>query len=55
MDRQHDDDEREATIPAAKRDGRDGVDPETLPGEFADDLRVNRFTTPPEPKSGDTT
>jgi hypothetical protein len=40
----------EETFPAAKRDGREGVDPHTEPGEFADDMRTNRFTPPPEPK-----
>ena len=34
----------------AKRRGRDGVDPETLPGEFLDEMRMNRFTPPPDPQ-----
>ena len=33
----------------AKRTGRDGVDPESQPGEFADDVRINRFEQPPPP------
>lgn len=40
----------EESLPKAKRTGRDGVDRETLPGEFADDMRVNRSTPPPEPE-----
>ena len=38
------------TEPAANRSGKDGVDPESVPGEFADDVRVNRSTPPPDPK-----
>ena len=34
----------------AKRTGREGTDPESQPGEFSDDMRVNRFTPPPPPK-----
>jgi hypothetical protein len=34
----------------AKRTGREGADPESQPGEFADDMRFNRFTPPPPPK-----
>lgn len=34
----------------AKRTGRDGNDPESQPGEFADDVNVNRFTPPPPPR-----
>jgi hypothetical protein len=33
----------------AKRTGRDGANPESQPGEFADDVAVNRFTSPPPP------
>ncbi|HUP63698.1 MAG TPA: hypothetical protein VM557_00255 [Thermoanaerobaculia bacterium] len=40
----------EATEPRAKRTGREGVSPESQPAEFADDLRTNRFTPPPDPK-----
>lgn len=39
----------EASEPGAKRTGREGVDPESLPGEFADDMAVNRFEPPPDP------
>jgi hypothetical protein len=39
----------EETLPNAKRTGREGVDPEALPAEYADDMRVNRFTPPSEP------
>src|SRR5688572_26423979 len=38
------------TEPAARRSGKDGVDPQSVPGEFADDVRVNRSTPPPAPK-----
>ena len=41
----------ELTVPEAKRRDREGVDPRTEPGEFADDVRVNRFTPPPDPPS----
>lgn len=51
----HDDRRDEETIPKAKRTGREGVDPESLPGEYADDMRVNRFTPPPEPGESDET
>ena len=34
----------------AKRTGREGIDPESQPAEFTDDMRVNRFTPPPPPK-----
>ena len=36
-----------------KHDGRESPDPRNLPCEFADDMRVNRFTPPPEPPEGD--
>lgn len=39
--------------PEAKRTGREGVDPKNEPAEFADDMRVNRFTPPPEPHERD--
>ena len=42
--------EKEQREGEAKRTGRDGVDPESQPGEFGDDMRVNRFTPPPPPK-----
>ena len=45
--------ERDQTIPEAKRRGRDGVDPESQPGEFSDEMRVNRFTPPPDPPAKD--
>ena len=35
--------------PEAKRTGRDG-EGENLAAEFADDMRVNRFTPPPDPE-----
>jgi hypothetical protein len=41
----------ELTAPEAKRRDREGVDPKSEPGEFADDMRVNRFTPPPPPPS----
>ena len=41
---------KEETIPRAKRTGRDSSQPREQPGEFADEMRVNRFTPPPEPK-----
>lgn len=41
------------TAPEAKRRDREGVDPESEPGEFADDMRVNRFTPPPAPPAGE--
>ncbi|HUP47826.1 MAG TPA: hypothetical protein VNA04_03450 [Thermoanaerobaculia bacterium] len=37
------------TIPEAKRTGRERPDPHSQPGEFADEMRVNRFTPPPAP------
>lgn len=45
--------EREETIPQAKRTGRQNPDPHSQPGEFADEMRVNRTTPPPEPPSKD--
>jgi hypothetical protein len=36
--------------PQAKRTGREGEDPKNEPDEFLDDMRVNRFTPPPDPK-----
>ncbi|HEX3583168.1 MAG TPA: hypothetical protein VH087_15470 [Thermoanaerobaculia bacterium] len=36
--------------PEAKRTGREAPDPKNEPAEFADDMRVNRFTPPPDPK-----
>jgi hypothetical protein len=49
MDDKKDPLDRGETIPQAKRTGRDGVDPESQPAEFADEMRVNRFTPPPDP------
>jgi hypothetical protein len=46
-------DNRDDTIPEAKRSEREGVDPKSQPGEFADDMRVNRFTPPPDPPAPD--
>ena len=43
-------DERDVTIPQAKRSDRERPEPENEPGEFTDDMRVNRFTPPPDPK-----
>lgn len=40
----------DTTIPHGKRTARDGGAPESQPGEFADDVRVNRFTPPPPPE-----
>ncbi len=36
--------------PQAKRTGREAADPKNEPEEFADDMRVNRFTPPPDPE-----
>jgi hypothetical protein len=44
--------EEATTEPEAKREGREGVDPESQPGEYFDDMRVNRFTPPPDPPAG---
>ena len=33
----------------AKRTGREAADARTLPEEFVDEMRSNRFTPPPEP------
>ena len=33
----------------AKRTGRESTNPRNQPAEFADDMRTNRFTPPPEP------
>ncbi len=41
--------ERDASIPQAKRRDRERENPENEPGEFADDMRVNRFEPPPDP------
>ncbi len=38
------------TIPEGKRTGRERPDPTNEPAEFADDMRVNRFTPPPDPE-----
>ena len=35
--------------PQAKRTGRESADPRSQPGEFADDMRTNRFEDVPEP------
>ena len=43
----------DATVPKAKRTGRHGTDPQSQPAEFTDEMRVNRFTPPPEPESED--
>ncbi|HEU4522169.1 MAG TPA: hypothetical protein VFT12_09215 [Thermoanaerobaculia bacterium] len=48
---QHSD--RGDTIPQAKRSGRENPDPQSQPGEFADEMRTNRFTPPPDPPAGD--
>ena len=45
----------ELTIPEAKRTGRDGVDPQSLPGEFLDEMHTNRFTPPPDPEESEGT
>ena len=37
------------TTPHAKRTGREGNDPTSQPGEFADEMRTNRSTPPPDP------
>lgn len=42
---------KDTDIPAAKRTEREGPDPQSEPGEFADDMRVNRFEPPPDPPS----
>lgn len=44
---------KDTSVPEAKRTGREAPDPHSMPGEFRDDLRVNRFEPPPEPKSGE--
>ncbi len=49
----NDDPHRGTTIPEAKRSGREGVDPQSEPDEFVDDMRVNRFTPPPPPPHDD--
>jgi hypothetical protein len=41
--------DEETTIPEAKRTGREDEKARNLPAEFADDLRFNRFTPPPDP------
>jgi hypothetical protein len=43
-------DRDDETLPLAKRDGRDSSRPREQPGEFTDEMRVNRFTPPPDPK-----
>jgi hypothetical protein len=49
-DMDNDDDRKDGeTLPKAKRTGREGVDPESMPAEYVDDMRVNRSTPPPEP------
>ena len=53
MAERDDDRDRETTAPEAKRDGRDSANPRSQPGEFADDMRVNRFTPPPDPPARD--
>ena len=45
--------EQDETIPMAKRTGRQNPDPHSQPGEFADEMRVNRFTPPPDPPTED--
>lgn len=45
--------EHEDTIPEGKREGRGRPDPQNEPAEFADDMRVNRFTPPPDPPHAD--
>ncbi|HEX6177657.1 MAG TPA: hypothetical protein VF057_04820 [Thermoanaerobaculia bacterium] len=49
MDDKNDPRDRDETIPLAKRTGREAVEPKSLPGEFADDLKSNRSTEPPDP------
>lgn len=44
---------RQNPEPQAKRTGREGPDPESLPGEYSEDMIVNRFTPPPEPGEED--
>jgi hypothetical protein len=44
---------KDDTPPEAKRTGREAPDPRNMPGEFQDDLRVNRFEPPPDPPSGE--
>jgi hypothetical protein len=41
--------DRGLTIPEAKRTGREAPEPRSMPAEFADDLRTNRSTPPPDP------
>lgn len=40
---------RDVSLPQAKRTDRERANPENQPGEYADDMRVNRFTPPPDP------
>ena len=49
MDDKNEPRERDETIPLAKRSGREASEPQSLPGEFADDLRSNRSTESPDP------
>lgn len=48
-----DDPHRGTTVPEAKGTGREGGGPQSQADEFADDLRVNRFTPPPPPPASD--
>ena len=41
--------DRDVSLPQAKRRDREGPDPKNQPEEYADDMRVNRFTPPPDP------
>lgn len=45
-----DEKQKDITLPEAKRTGREAPDPTHQPAEFADDMRVNRFTPPPDPE-----
>lgn len=49
MPHETNDDNRDETVPQAKRTGRDSSEPRNQPAEFADDMATNRFTPPPEP------
>jgi hypothetical protein len=50
MTDERDDAGRALTIPQAKRSDRERPDPENQPEEYTDDMRVNRFTPPPDPE-----
>lgn len=42
-------DREQETTPQAKRTGRDAPEPESQPGEFLNDMEVNRKGDPPPP------